>query len=226
MLATKPVGQGAASKKYDVLTALGAYACAGDKHRQRRVLRFVTLVTARYNWQRGELRVGRVEIARLWGVNERTVKRDVAVLKSDGWLRVKRPAARGRVTVYAIDWDTVLSSTRDAWSRVGPDFEERMTGPSPEEEAPPQSNVVTFPAPEAGASEWDHARAILHRADPAFHANWLANVRRRGCADGILDLEAPTGFHAQYLTTHALPRMLAAVRSVDPSVVKIVIYAQ
>ena len=226
MLATKPVGQGAASKKYDVLTALGAYACAGDKHRQRRVLRFVTLVTARYNWQRGELRVGRVEIARLWAVNERTVKRDVGILKSDGWLRVKRPAARGRVTVYAIDWDTVLSSTRDAWSRVGPDFEERMTSQSSSVETTASSNVVTFPAPEAGASEWDHARAILHRADPAFHANWLANVRRRGCAEGILDLEAPTAFHAQYLATHALPRMLSAVRSVDDGIVKIIVSSQ
>ena len=71
MLARKPLGQGAASKKYDLLTALGAHACAGTKHRQKLILRFMTLVTARYNWQREELSIGRAELARLCACDER-----------------------------------------------------------------------------------------------------------------------------------------------------------
>ena len=49
MLSPKPVGRDAAARKYDIITALGAYALAGGKHDHRLVLRFITLVTARYN---------------------------------------------------------------------------------------------------------------------------------------------------------------------------------
>ncbi|MEM8626012.1 MAG: hypothetical protein AAGG47_21200 [Pseudomonadota bacterium] len=54
--------------KYDLLTALGAFALGTDKHTQRRVLRLMTLATAHYNWAQDEVTVGRVEMARLWGV--------------------------------------------------------------------------------------------------------------------------------------------------------------
>ena len=219
MLASKPTGQGAASKKYDVITALGAYACAGDKHRQRRVLRFVTLLTARYNWQRDELSIGRAEIARLWDVDERTVKRDMGLLRDRGWLKVKRPAARGRVAVYSVDWSRILGETRGTWSSVGRDFDERMailTGSASPERL--ETNVVAFPPVGEGATLWDRARTVLHRDDPAFHANWLAAVRMRGCHDGVLELEAPTPFHARYLATHAASKVLFAVRQVAPEV--------
>lgn len=225
MLASKPVGQGAASKKYDVLTALGAHACSGTKHRQRLILRFITLVTARYNWQRDELSMGRAEIARLWCVDERTVKRDVGKLKLAGWLTVKRPAARGRVTTYAIDWAAVLRETEPAWPQVGSDFEARMlTMVRPDSSAHEAPNVVAFPgAPAPGPSEWDQVLAFIHRSDPAFFASWLAQVERVGRAQGVLELAAPTAFHAQYLNTHALPRLTRAVQEVAPDVHRIVI---
>ncbi len=78
MLSPKLVGRDAAARKYDIITALGSYALAGSKHDHRIVLRFITLVTARYNWARNELAVGQREIARLWAVDERTVKREMA----------------------------------------------------------------------------------------------------------------------------------------------------
>ncbi len=53
MIARRPASYGAAALKYDLLTMMG--------------------VTARYNWRNGEMTVGRREIARLWGVDERTV---------------------------------------------------------------------------------------------------------------------------------------------------------
>ena len=55
MNVTQTVGRTASVVKYDVLTAMGAYALAHGKHEQRLILRFITLVVARYNWQRDEL---------------------------------------------------------------------------------------------------------------------------------------------------------------------------
>jgi hypothetical protein len=225
MLAKQPLGQGAASKKYDVLTALGAHACSGSKHSQRVVLRFITLITARYNWQRDELSIGRAELARLWQVDERTVKRDLAKLKDNGWLAVKRPSARGRVAVYAIDWAAVLEATRPAWPQVGADFAERVAAMLGRPEVEP-TKVVAFPTAPAGETEWARACATLHRSDPAFYASWLAPVIRAGRAEGVLELLAPSAFHAQYLTTHALGRLTRAVREADPSIDKIVVRAK
>ena len=49
MQVIRPVGREAASRKYDVLSALMAHALAGDKHRQRLVLRLMAVITTRYN---------------------------------------------------------------------------------------------------------------------------------------------------------------------------------
>ena len=86
MQLVKPAGHRDAARKYDIITALGAYALARNKHDQRLVLRLITLMTARYNWARNELAVGQREIARLWSVDERTVKREMAKLRGCGWL--------------------------------------------------------------------------------------------------------------------------------------------
>ena len=102
---TRATGRYAASLKYDVLTALGAYACGGDKHRQRLALRLMTLVTARYNWQDDTVTTGQREIAALWSVDERTVKREMARLREMGWLVLKRASTRGRVACYGLGLD-------------------------------------------------------------------------------------------------------------------------
>jgi len=120
MLSPKPVGRDAAARKYDIITALGAYALAGGKHDHRLVLRFITLVTARYNWARNELAVGQREIAQLWSVDERTVKREMAKLRGCGWLVVTRQGARGRVTAYGLDLDAILEKTRPAMAAGRP----------------------------------------------------------------------------------------------------------
>ncbi|MEL6572502.1 MAG: hypothetical protein AAFQ64_12625, partial [Pseudomonadota bacterium] len=102
MLVTKPVGRDAATKKYDILSALLAFGLQQDKHRQRLIMRLMALITTRYNWQRDELSMGQTEIAKLWAVDTRTVKREMAKLRSLGWLVEKRAAARGRVAVHGI----------------------------------------------------------------------------------------------------------------------------
>lgn len=222
MQIVRPVGRQAASRKYDLITALGAHACRGDKHFQRLVLRFITAVVARYNWQTDELSIGQRELAALWGVDERTVKRDIAKLRALGWLVQKRAAVRGRVAVHGLDLVAILAATRGDWAAVGPDFVERMSGPAAQAQSAPATNVVAFPGsiPQAGedATVWQRVQSILASEDPATHAMWFRQLGEAGCSGGCLDLVAPSRFHAAYVTTHHLARLLAVARRVDATV--------
>jgi hypothetical protein len=212
----KPVGRDAASRKYDILTALGTHACQGGKHLQRLVLRFITLIVARYNWQGDDLSVGQRDIATLWGVDERTVKRDMAKLRDLGWLVVKRPAARGRVALHGLGLDRILEVTEPHWSAVGSDFQGRMQ--QGRATATPQiaaTNVVTFPRATAlpdDATVWNRVRFALETEDPALFNAWFRALREGSCAADHVHLIAPTRFHANFVTTHHGPRLLAAFR--------------
>ncbi|WP_295313172.1 hypothetical protein [Roseobacter sp.] len=221
MFSTKPVGRGASARKYDLLTALGAFGLAQGKHDQRRVLRLMTLITARYNWSRDELAVGQREIARLWSVDERTVKREMALLRARAWLTVKRQGARGRVTEYRLGIDRILADTNAQWPCVGPDFELRMAGGDVEKVVPlPVRGTV--PAPDlTHGTEWALAQAVLHAEDTGTYASWLAALERAGRAGGRLTLRAPSRFHAAYVQTHLAGRVLAACREVDADVAEV-----
>jgi hypothetical protein len=220
MQIVRPVGRQAASRKYDLLTALGVHACRGDKHFQRLVLRFITLIVARYNWQTDELTVGQREIGAMWSVDERTVKRELAKLRALGWLVQKRAAVRGRVAVHGLDLPAILSATASAWEAVGPDFVERMRGP--EATAPQPTNVVSFPQaavpPPDDGTLWSRAQARLMAEDPALYAAWFRQLGQVGTEGGVLDLAAPTRFHATFVSTHHLPRLLAALKREDGTV--------
>ncbi|NDW01642.1 hypothetical protein [Salipiger sp. PrR002] len=220
MLATKAAGRNAAAMKYDLLTVMGAYALAQDKGRQRLVLRLMTLVTARYNWARDELAVGQREIARLWLVDERTVKREMAKLRAMGWLKVKRQGARGRVSEYSLAIERILEDSRTRWGDVGPDLEQRLSGSEPaDEKVVPLPVKGKIPAPNlADESEWGLARAVLHGEDPALYAAWFAALERRERAGGRLVLIAPSRFHASYVSGHLGARLLSACRAVDGGV--------
>ena len=214
MQMARAAGRNAAALKYDLLTALGAHGCAGDKHLQRLVLRFITLVVARYNWQSDELSVGQREMAALWSVDERTVKRDMARLRDLGWLVIKRPAVRGRVAVYGLGLAAILSVTSAVWPRVGSDFASRMEPPQPTQAA---TNVIAFPsvAPSDGQGVWDRAQAVLHSENPALFAAWFSALTEDAVTGNQLHLRAPSRFHATFVTTHHLQRLSALVRSID-----------
>ena len=225
MLASKPTGRNASVIKYDILTAFGTHALSLDKGKQRLVLRFMTLVTARYNWSRDELAVGQREIARMWHVDERTVKREMAKLRANGWLVVKRQGSRGRVSEYGIDLDRILNDTQPIWAAVGPDFEHRLSA----DESQP-SNVVPMPmvspapAPDlSDGTEWTLVKGVMHAEDPASYTAWIQSLTRQGRAGGRLTLMAPSRFHATYVMSHLAPRLLAACRDVDPDVTDIVV---
>lgn len=218
MQVIKPVGRESAAKKYDILSAMMAHALAGDQNRQRLVMRLMALITTRYNWQRNELAMGQREIARLWCVDERTVKRDMARLKGQGWLNVKRQGARGRVSVLGLDLERIMLDTRPAWPNIGDDYVARVGGAP----VPVDNTVVPFrrdtqPVP----GLWGQARALLEAEDPALFQAWIAPLADIGAEGGCLTLLAPSRFHATYLRTHLMGRLRMAVSRADASVTSV-----
>ena len=220
MQIAKPVGRHAAVQKYDILSAMMAYGLAQDKTVQRRVMRLMSLITTRYNWQRDELSMGQAEIARLWSVDPRTVKREMAVLRSWGWLVEKRKGARGRVSLHGVDLARIAQDTRTVWDKIGSDFIARMDGP----DAPEATNVVPLhpvEAPLDNGGLWDKVRVDLHGSHPARFASWIKDLTMVEESNGAVTLAAPSSFHAKYVQTHLQDWLLTAIRLREPSVARI-----
>lgn len=219
MRVKRSTGPQAAVLKYDFLTALGAYALSEGKASQRLCLRFMTLITARYNWGRDSLTVGQREIARLWSVDERTVKREMAKLRALGWLVVRRQGARGRVTDYRLDIQAVTEATRPQWAAVGPDFEARMSAePQAGSKVVPFTPNVEVPPPQVTSDEWGIARAVLHREHTAIYGAWVQNLARHGREGDVLMLKAPTPFHANYVNTRLKKVILETCQAIDADI--------
>lgn len=72
------------------------------------------------------------------------------------------------------------------------------------------------PAPDG--SLWAAAQEILHGDDLATFGAWFSGLVEVGRSEGWLTLAAPTRFHATYVETHLMARLLGAVRRVDPTV--------
>lgn len=226
MIAPRAGGQQAAAQKYDVLTQLGVIGLGGTATLQASMLRLMTLVTARYNWRSGEIAVGRREIARLWAVDERTVKREMGRLKALGFVVLRRAGVRGRVAAYGLDFDAIRAACDGA--RVGPDFAARIGGEAePRDVDAGVDNVVPFRAPDpeaarppepAPASEWTAARQRLRALGEAVHLRWIQPLQRAGRQDGRVILEAPSRYHAAYVERTYLDAIQRALAAVDPQV--------
>jgi hypothetical protein len=225
MQVKQPAGRNASALKYDILTALGAHALSQPKAAQKLCLRIMTLVTARYNWSRNELAVGQREIARLWHVDERTVKREMAKLRAMGWLVIKKQGVRGRVSEYGLDLDRIHEDTRSSWSAVGPDFEHRMAGidAPPTNVVPLRTGQIAAAPDQSDGNEWSLVKAVLHQEDPAIYTAWISALTRAERAGGRLTLTAPSRFHANYVLSHLKPRLLAACRDVDAQIMDIAV---
>lgn len=217
----KVTGPGASAIKYDILTALLTTAAQEDGLRSRLALRLSLIITARFNWRSGVFNIGLTELARLWGVTERTVKRDMAQLRSIGWIRLDRAAARGRVAQYGIDLNKVLKDTMVHWPAVGPDFVARMTGASTPVQEP--DNVV--PLHHAAASTpvedgtiWPQVAALLRVQDETIYAAWFADLTVMESTAECLTLAAPSPFVARYVSTHFRARLTLAATTIDRAV--------
>ncbi|MEM7729853.1 MAG: DnaA N-terminal domain-containing protein [Pseudomonadota bacterium] len=215
MVAPRPLGRNAASLKYDLLAALSAHALAATPANQTLALRLIALITARYNWQRDEVVIGHLQLATLWSVTERTVKREMAKLKTLGWLTVLRPGARGRVTAYRLHLDRILSETSSSWHAVGPDFAERLTAMGTMAEAKVlHVNFTTQQPVNSAHPGWTRVLAALAMADPALHENWFRHLTLLGCEARRLSLTAPTTFMASYVARHHGDRLLREASAV------------
>ncbi|MGR3321318.1 MAG: DnaA N-terminal domain-containing protein [Pseudooceanicola sp.] len=213
-------GPGASALKYDILTALLVTAARGEPDSARLAMRLSLLITARFNWQRESFAVGQREIARMWGVTERTAKRDMAAMRARGWIAVTVPAARGRVAQYRIELSRILRDTMPHWDAVGPDFTARMTGAGQGAETSAASNVVPLTPraapPVADGSAWGQAAERLCAQDPSVYHAWFAGLVPGGTENGVLSLMAPSRFVADYVRTHHYTRLLTAVVTADP----------
>jgi hypothetical protein len=219
-LRKKITGPGSSSLKYDILTALLVTAARGDADVARLAMRLSLLITARFNWQRESFAIGQREIARMWGVTERTAKREMAAMRARGWIAVTVPAARGRVAQYGIKFDALLRETMPHWDAVGPDFVARMSA-APEPETAPADNVVPLRPVASGQGGdvpgWTRAAERLAAQDPSVFNAWFAGLVPVDGEDGVLTLVAPSRFVADYLRTHHLTRLITAVVIADPA---------
>lgn len=217
---TRATGPGASALKYDILTALLVTAACGTPVEARLALRLSLLITARFNWRLGTFTVGQRELARMWGVTERTAKREVAAMRQRGWMTIAVPAARGRVATYSLELPVVLQNTMAHWEAVGPDFAARMVG-APDPEIP--NNVVPIRTGEVALPEpddlgWQQAAIGLRSQDPSVYSAWFSALRPIDVEGGVMRLSAPTQFVAEYVRTHFKANLLAAVAAQNPSV--------
>ncbi len=208
-------GPQAGSQKYDLLTALALAGLNGSPGFQTSMLRLVALVTARYNWRNDELTVGQREMARLWSVDERTVKREIKRLTKTEILLQLRPGVRGRVAAYRLNYSEVFKLSAPHWGNVGPDFSARMEVQTPVPENTGEKVVrVDFGAraaeavPETPAvaetGPWSRTLARLSQTDPGLHRSWFSGLSFDSYEQGLLLLKAPSAFAAQYVLTHHL----------------------
>lgn len=217
MFAKKLTGAQAGVRKYDLLTALAVAGLAGGPGFCTSMTRLIALVTARYNWQRDEVTISQDDLARMWSVDKRTVKRELKRLREHGILLLKRAGVRGRVSAYALDHSRIAQLTEEVWPLVGPDFQGRMA----EEQGRTDTTVIPFPREVHADTEWGQACRVLADADTARYRAWFAPLVRAERSAEQLALIAPSGFHADYVTRHLLGDIARAVNAVDPRIVSV-----
>lgn len=239
MDAKRFTGPQAGSQKYDLLTALSVAGLSGTPGFQTSMLRLVALVTARYNWARDELTVGQREMARLWSVDERTVKREIKRLTSASILLQLRPGVRGRVAAYRLNLAEIHRLSAPVWDKVGPDYSDRMARQVPKPETGKVMHVdfaaLTSPETRSDPVEtvetvgqggpWARTLARLAQLDPALHRNWFSTLKASACEGGVLTLRAPSQFLAQYVQTHHLRLLLGTAQLEYPGLRRIEIGA-
>lgn len=212
-------GPNAGSIKYDLITALSVTGMAGKPVLQTSMVRLIALVTARYNWFRDEVTVGQRDLAKMWSVDERTVKREMKRLVEAKILLKLRPGVRGRVAAYRLNYREIINLSQPSWENVGPDFVERMLT------IYPQSDVkvvnVDFAAKkiEPDKSEtgergiWRSVRGDLRKSDPSIFESWYGKLVFIAYTNGTLVLRAPNRFIARYIETHLDKPLMVAART-------------
>lgn len=217
-------GPSAGTQKYDLLTALSVAGLHGKPVFQMSMMRLIALVTARYNWRSNEVSIGQRDLARMWNVNERTVKREMKRLIDTDILVCTRAGVRGRVGAYRLNFETVKRLSDPLWESVGPDFQKRMQiqpiGLSDKVVkvnfgTASQQTLPTTP-PQKITGEKGTWLAVQHRLndeDQTIYSSWYKHLSFKAYEDGEITLNAPNKFITTYIETHLLPPLARALRA-------------
>ncbi|SFP43484.1 hypothetical protein [Tranquillimonas alkanivorans] len=215
MQSRRITGVGAGVVKYDILTALSLIGLTGSPGFRTSMLRLISMVTSRYNWINDEVSVGQRDLARMWGVDERTVKREIKRLTAANLIVCTRPGVRGRVAAYRLNRAEVLRLSRDRWGDVGTDFADRMDGHA--EDETPRVVKVDFgrkaQSAAAGQGTWAATRQRLEREDPALFGAWFQHVDCETFTRDAVVLTCAKRFVASYIETHLSARLMSAVEA-------------
>ncbi len=166
------------------------------------MMRLGSILTARYNWRRDELSMGQKEMAALWGVGERTVKREVKHWLATGLLICTRNGVRGRVAAYKLNLHRLGEMTQPIWDIVGPDFAERMRLL-----IPGGDRVIRLETHRTGPETieeqkgWAAVSNKLKARFPSQHDAWIAPLSVTKDTE-MLVLETKNAFSAEYIKTH------------------------
>lgn len=204
--ATRLTGVGSGAKKYDVLSVLALAGLENAALPSQRALRFIALITIRYNWAADMLSVGHEELGHLWKVSKRTVIREMEALRSLGLLVVLRPGRRGTVTTYRLEISAIrklaaarlLNETSGIDSRLAATEDSLDLERCDASQAPVRNNPGLPPSP--GRELWT---AVLENLPPSVSSaqkeRWLRplSVER---VDDILYLKADSPFRAVHIT--------------------------
>lgn len=209
-------GPGAGSEKYDLLTAMAVAGLSGSPQQLATMMRLIALITARYNWTTNELTVGQREMASMWSVDERTVKREIKRMTQAELLLQKRAGVRGRVAAYRLNITEIYKLSEPVWRRVGPDFAERMDQRVPKTaETVIKVDFQSRPAQliVEASNPWNRVLNRLESDNAAFVAAWFSKLKFLSKTDTCLSLQAPSRFVAQYVQTHLMIALTNAVSS-------------
>lgn len=210
----KLTGPSAGALKYDILTALNLAGMHGGAKAQVSMMRLMAVITARYNWRREELSLGQRDMARMWGVTERTVKREIK-----GWLGAKllvctRPGVRGRVAAYRLNIAEVYERSAPFWAQVGPDYTERMGATNPVRETRVvQVDFATRKVAQVETGSWRAVAERLRKLHPEKVANWLGQLQFVEDDGRHYVLRAETVFTARFVETHLRAELIEAIET-------------
>ncbi len=212
-------GHQAGSQKYDLLTAISVAGLCGTPGFQNSMMRLIALITARYNWRTDELTVGQKEMARLWSVDQRTVKREIKRLTSYNMLLQLRPGVRGRVAAYRLNYAEIYCLSKPVWQNVGSDFVSRMEMqiPKPSEKVVhvqfgQEKQLEVEPERQDLQSPWGRALQRLSESEILLFKCWYRDLQLVETQDQTITLRAPSKFIAQYIQSHHLKPLLGAIQ--------------
>ncbi len=221
MDAKRLTGPGAGVLKYDLLTAIGLLGAYGSSAELMSMARLSMVITARYNWRKNELSVGQRDMALMWNVTERTVKREVRRWTEMQVLISRRKGVRGRVASYRLNASEVYRRSAPYWEHVGTDYAERMLDSSPIRAEADTNKVVSidFKARAVAAHQevplptgtWDAVHQRLRQHHPHQYSAWIEGLRQAADEDGVLRVAAPSRFVARYVETHLMSALAEAV---------------